>query len=334
MPEIAKVALEARRFRGVGVVLSLRIALQPHLVRQPGQPPVPAFRIAADHGGLDDQRLPLPRRPERALDDGIIFGRGGIRYGRFATLLVVARRACRIAHRFRERQFLVITRRHELGLVLDLVEARHLRERQVFREAARRQLLAGARQDREERAAARMRTPRAAIEPGARAAVLVGDCALERVFEQADIPLRRPHEDRDLVERDTVARFVHDAARDLHALASLAGRGEEADVARRLPFGRLGSREQIPAECDEIAVPRLFEQLALEAERLQAIHRRDVAERHRHERAQCSVLSTQREQRADELEFDVRVDGDVEQEQTGRQLEAGRGKRDAGRGRW
>ena len=46
-------------------ILTLRFAQLPvELAAQAAQPAPPAFRIAADHGRVDDQLFPLPRRPQ------------------------------------------------------------------------------------------------------------------------------------------------------------------------------------------------------------------------------------------------------------------------------
>ena len=54
---------------------------------------------------------------------------------------------------------------------------------------------------------------------------------LKRVLEQAEVALRRAHEDRHLVEAHAAARLAQNAPRDLDALAALAGRGEELERA-------------------------------------------------------------------------------------------------------
>src|SRR4051812_38117777 len=107
-----------------------------------------------------------------------------------------------------------------------------------------------------------MRTPCAAIEPG-------GDAgAIERVLEQADIALRRPQEHRDLVERDASSGLLENAARDLHALASFTGSGEERDVAASIADRWLARGEQVPPQRDQVGVPFLFVNLRFEADRL------------------------------------------------------------------
>ena len=76
-----------------------------------------------------------------------------------------------------------------------------------------------------------MRAARAAIEPRVRPAVGVRDRALQRVLQQADVPLRRAHEHGHLVERHAAARFLDDAAGDLDRFTAFAWSREEAHVA-------------------------------------------------------------------------------------------------------
>src|SRR5262249_18460147 len=142
----------------------------------------------------------------------------------------------------------------------------------------RRQTFAAAGEDREKRATRRMRTTRPALEPRAGASGLVGHRALQRMFEQPDVSLRRADEHRHLVERDAAPRLLHDPPRDLDAFASFAGRREEPHVPGGLALGRLRFREQIPTERHEIAVPSLLDDIRIEAEGLESIERREVAE--------------------------------------------------------
>src|SRR5262249_42745938 len=72
--QVPEVALDARRPWRIGIVLELGVALEPHLVGESAQAPVPSARVTADDGRLDDQRFPLPRRTQRSLDDGGVVG--------------------------------------------------------------------------------------------------------------------------------------------------------------------------------------------------------------------------------------------------------------------
>ncbi len=259
--EIAEIAFETRRAGRVGILAAFLVDLDPIAFREPVEAPMPARRIAADDRGLDDQRFPLPRRPQRAGNDGLLVRVGAIS----RTRLAVAGRVVS-THGLRKRQHLVV--RHDyVGNVLRLVQLRDLGEREIFREAARRELLARACQDGDEGAARRMRASCAALEPGWHAR------ARQRMLEQRDVPLRRADENRHVVERHAAPSLLQDPARDLDRFASFAWRREELDVAARLAFRRLGRGEQIAPQRHEIVVSRLLENLGEESHRFQAIQR-------------------------------------------------------------
>ena len=114
----------------------------------------------------------------------------------------------------------VVGRRRPVVGVAGFVE-RHLAERHVFGEAARRQLLVRAREQREQRAAGRIGTPGAAMEPRGNAG------AIERVFEHAEIGLRRAQQDRHLIERHAARGFLQQASGDLDRLAAFTRRREQ-----------------------------------------------------------------------------------------------------------
>ena len=61
IPAIAFESLDSRAFR---IFPRLRLDLDAVLLIQAVQPAMPALGIAANHGGLDDQRLPFPRRAQ------------------------------------------------------------------------------------------------------------------------------------------------------------------------------------------------------------------------------------------------------------------------------
>src|SRR2546421_3623417 len=107
--------------------------------------------------------------------------------------------------------------------VRDRVDLRDLAERQVFREACRGEMVGAAGEQRQERTARRMRAARPAVEPRLHVR------APQRVLEQAEVALRRSHEDRHLVETDAAACFGKDAPRNLDALASFAGGGKQLE---------------------------------------------------------------------------------------------------------
>ena len=77
----------------------------------------------------------------------------------------------------------------KLRLARRAVELRDLGEREVLGEAARRELFAGTCEDREERAARRMRAARAALEPAGIPGWSGDPAPAERVLEQADVVL-------------------------------------------------------------------------------------------------------------------------------------------------
>ena len=150
---------------------------------------------------------------------------------------------------------------------------RHLTERQVFVEAFGRQAFDRARQQRDERAAGRIGPPDAAVEIRGHAGARAG------VLEKPEVMLRRPQEDRHLVERDAPFGLVEHPPRDLDRFAPFARRREQANVTRRLADRRPILREDVTAEVGEIArrgrgVGQLVERAAQAGER---IGRRHVA---------------------------------------------------------
>ena len=82
------------------------------------------------------------------------------------------------------------------------VGERHLAQRHVFRKSPRRQFFVGAGQQREQRPAGRIGTPRAAMEPRGNAG------AIERVLEHAKVGLRRAQQHRHLIERHAALGFL------------------------------------------------------------------------------------------------------------------------------
>ena len=226
MRQILAVALEAGQLRRLGVFAqALFLDLGVVALAQSAQPPPPAFGIAADHRGLDDQALPLPRRAETAFDDRRLVVevrlRSSFRVGSVRCGLEVCESCDHI-----------VGRRQDLGRCRRFASG-HLRERQVLGKADRRQALDRAAEDREEGAPRRVRPPRAAIEPGVDAG------ALERVFNEAQVFARRAQEDGHLVEPDAALRLVENPPGDFHALAPFTGRREEPDVAARHALRRL-----------------------------------------------------------------------------------------------
>jgi len=67
------------------------------------------------------------------------------------------------------------------------------------------------------------------------------------MLEEPEVVLRRPDEDRHLVERHATLRLVEHSARDLDRFAALAGRGKQPHVARRTTSRRpLASKDVTP----------------------------------------------------------------------------------------
>ena len=120
-----------------------------------------------------------------------------------------------------------------------------------------------------------MWAPRAAVEPG------VDARPLERVLDQAQVFARRAQEDRDLVEAHAAAHLVENAPRDLDALASLAWRREEPDVALRLALSRLARGEERATQRRQVRISRRNEGLDRSAQRFEIRERSEVAEGNR-----------------------------------------------------
>src|SRR4029077_20086290 len=91
----------------------------------------------------------------------------------------------------------------------------------IFGESGRGQTLRAAGQQRQERAARRVRAASAAVEPRRH----IG--AAKRVFEKAKVAAWRTDENGHLVEAHATACLLQDTARDFHALAPFARRGEQ-----------------------------------------------------------------------------------------------------------
>src|SRR5207253_2528757 len=101
------------------------------------------------------------------------------------------------------------------------------------------------RQQRDEGTTGRIRTPSAAIEVHRHSAASTG------VLEEAQILLRRPEEDRHLIERHAGRGLVEEPTNDLDRFASLARRRKEPDVAGTRPFSGTVDGEDVPAQLGE-----------------------------------------------------------------------------------
>src|SRR5258708_36991669 len=119
--------------------------------------------MAADDGGLDDERLPLPRRTQRPGDDGVFHVFGGLRLeaGRWRLEAggwrleagrwghrgsIVLRSLSRPPTSILQPPGALAIRRDEFHGPRRFLQPRDLREREVFREASRGQPLARARE--------------------------------------------------------------------------------------------------------------------------------------------------------------------------------------------
>ena len=258
VPQVALESRDARRLRLLASQLGDAVAV---VGRQAVEPPPPArlavgAAAAADDRRFDDQLFPLPGRPQRAGDDGLV-----VRIdGSGAPCRRAAHRSSgccpsSVAPGPREtpRRAAIVgpaapprsgppappCRPPICGTwPSDRYSSNRLAESPSH----------GAREQRDERAAGGIGPPRAAIEVGGHAA------ARARMLEQAEVLLRRPQEDGHLVERHAARGFVERAPDDLHGFASLARRREQADVARARPRRRAIGREDEAAQVRQIGL--------------------------------------------------------------------------------
>jgi hypothetical protein len=239
MSEVRDLALERGGAWRLPFLRDDLVPLLRQLALEPREPALPTV-AAADDRRLDQVLLPFPRGAERAVD-----GR------RVRRSLARARPRRRRDVEDRElphagRREGLLFRRHPDPFgrrrPAALVRIGHLREGQVLREALRREALRATREQREERTPSRIGPPGPAREVGRDLR------ATERGLEVRGVELRRANQDRDLVEADLrFARRIQRATCNLHALARLAGRGEEAHAG--ILGGRLARllREEVTA---------------------------------------------------------------------------------------
>ena len=259
MTKIAQVALEASdawRVRFFAPQFrEAKLVLRRQPVKPATPPPLAVDAVhAADHRRLDDQLFPFPRRPQRPGNDRLV-----VRIGYAVWRDEVGRRIV-VRRRSEARVRLVVGHGRKTGRAT-LANARNLTEREVFIEAPRRQLLAGARQERHERASGRIRASRTAIEMGGHSG------ARERVLEQTQILLRRAQTHGHLVEWDTGRRFVERPSGNLERLARFAWRREQTHVAGRRRRRRRIEHEDATPQSSEIGVCRC---IVLDVDGLQA----------------------------------------------------------------
>ena len=199
--------------------------MQPELRAKAREPLLPAFG-AADHGGVDQQALPLGGDAQRAGGRCLFLGFASVG-GRGA----VGRRMRARRPRSRELRRLddeLIARRLDPGH-LALWRSAALRrfggltEGQVLGEAACRESLPRAGQQGKEGAAGRIGAQRAPGDVG-------GDAgAAERVLHQGQVGGRLAKQDRHAIEGKPPGGGALDAPGDFDALLALAGRREQVD---------------------------------------------------------------------------------------------------------
>ena len=262
--ELLEVALDgrdARRFRFVR-----RQLVEPPLVllAQAAEPPFPPI-LMADHRRFDEQLLPPPGRAQRARHHA-----AALAFGRRRPSLVLRLRIDRAIGRRQHRTRDLVGRRGP-AVRRRLTAGRHLRQRQVLGEPPGRQLLVRAGQQREKRPSRRIGAARAAIEPGGNPG------ALQRVFEQPEVGVRRAEHDGHLIERHAARGLRHDAPRNLHAFAPFARRREEDDRLVRGPLRHGLARKQVPLKAGEGIVAAARRLAAGETECLQRVGRPQVA---------------------------------------------------------
>ncbi len=220
---------------------------QPVVGSQPSEPPPPppaavGTRPAANHGRLDDQLFPFPRRPQRARNHRFVVG---IERRVLGERGLLGRLRLFVLERPRKEFVARDSVGSGLGLGLEL-DLRHLAEREVLVESLCRQSFDRARQQRDERPAGRIGPANAAIEIRLDAGACAG------VLEKAEVVLRGPDEDGHLVERHAALRFVEHAAHDLDRLPAFTGRREQPHVARTFASRRPRAPKDVTPEMCEI----------------------------------------------------------------------------------
>jgi hypothetical protein len=128
-----------------------------------------------------------------------------------------------------------------------------------------------------------MRPPGAAIEPRRD----VGTA--QRVFEKAEVTLRRPDEDGHLVEAHAAARFRQHPAHDLDALASLAGGREKLERSVQLAARRLLVAEEKLPETGQVIADAGAGCLGHATHRLEVSNPVSIAGRHGGQHRRCAA---------------------------------------------
>ena len=170
VPEVAELPVEQR---GVGLLVAECLPAKAELLLEAGQTARPPL-LLADHGGVDEEPFPAPRGAERSLDDG---GGIGIRV-RHPGSLVMDGWQLRGAGRQE-----IVGGWHPAGVGVSRgVGIGYLGERDVLGETACREPLGGAREERQERSSARIRTRRAPREEDGKARATEGFLEMRAVL--------------------------------------------------------------------------------------------------------------------------------------------------------
>ena len=250
--QVPEIALEPGDARRLGLFFLQRLDSAAVVGGEPVEPAPPPrlavlARAPADDRRFDDQLFPFPRRPQRAGDDRFVV--------RVDRLIGGADRRVSQASRSESSGrspvlvgLTALRRAAAIGAAAGrwLADARHLAKRQILVEPLGGQAVDGAREQRDERAARRIRPARAAIEVDRHAAPRA------RMLEQPEVLLRSAKKYGHLVERHTAAGLVEHAADDFHRFAAFARRGEQHDVAGALALGRTLGLEHVPAQTIQI----------------------------------------------------------------------------------
>ena len=148
------------------------------------------------------------------------------------------------------------------------------------------------------------------MRPACAAIEIAGDAgALERVFEHADVLLRRPHENRHLVEPDAARGLLQHTARDFHTLPAFAGSGKPYELAAALARRRRVVGKQITCEVTEVSLPDVFNELDGHAAIAQPCDGSRIARRDRDQRRGRLVR-----ERPQESRLGFRVERHVEEQ--------------------
>ncbi len=199
---------------------------------EPAETPLPALAIA-DHRRVDQQALPSPRRAQSAFDHRHRIGREvcDLAAGSCGGRGVFGLRGRRGAGEFE-------VRCDEAPRPV-AIRVGHLRERKILGVAARREMLGGAGQQREQSAAAGLGPGGAAREAGRNRG------AIERFFQIRHVTSRRMQRDRDTIEANAAVRLGKNPARDLDAFLHLARRRDDFDGIVERALGRRLVAEEI-----------------------------------------------------------------------------------------